>query len=52
MNSLYKICVTLIEKTKLKQLCCDEIVNKIDIYFGADKLTEEEYKMLLIKINQ
>ncbi len=42
----YKLCLKLIDAGKTTGLA-----DKIDIYFAANRLTEEEYTILMEKLN-
>ena len=52
MASVYRICATLIKKEKAKaEPDFSSIIDKMDIYFGAGRLTDEEYQSLMDMIN-
>lgn len=47
MESVYKLCCLLIRKGKEKKY----ILEKMDVYLAADRLSAEEYNQLLTEMN-
>lgn len=46
MTSVYNLCLLLIKGGK----SCDYILDKMDVYFAAGRLTDDEYNALLDKL--
>ena len=47
MTAVYNLCVKLIKKDKT-----DGLQEKLDVYLAMDRLTAEEYKKLVDKLNE
>lgn len=49
---LYRTLERVIENIKRRGLPTDDIESKIDIFFAAGKLTQEEYEKLITKLHE
>ena len=51
MTTVFNLCKLLISKAKAKGESCDPIIAKMDIYLANDRLTMDEYRLLMEMIN-
>lgn len=49
MDSIYKLLSDVIE---LKKLSKEDILNKLDVFLLADRITKDEYQSLVTKVHQ